>query len=100
MSLVRVVAIPAGEAQLIDAHRLEPLDQEVTGEPLAQSELQALLEKSLRDRERQQNGNDDDERPDKMDEGRQVPAAHGVEELAVPLIEPHLPEHVGDGDGN
>jgi hypothetical protein len=45
------VAIRAGEAQLIDAHRLEPLDQEVTGNPLAQSKLQAFLEKGLRDRE-------------------------------------------------
>ena len=89
-ALVRVAAIPAGKAQLIDAHRLEPLDQEVTGDPLAQSKLQAFLEKGLRDRERQQNGNDDEERPKKMDEGRQVLAADGIEELAVPLVKPHL----------
>ena len=33
-----------------------------------------------------------------MDEGRQVLAADGVEELAVPFIEPHLSEHVGNRD--
>ena len=50
-ALVRVVAITASEAELIDAHRLEPLDQQVAGDPLAQSKLQAFLEKGLRDRE-------------------------------------------------
>ena len=99
-TLVRVVTVHPGEAQLIDPHRLEPLDQEVTGDPLAQSKLQALLEKGLRDRERQQNGNDDEKCPKMMDEPRQILAAHGVEELAVPLIEPHLAEHVANGDGD
>ena len=47
------MTILTGEAQLIDAQRLEPLDQKVTGDPLAQSKLQAFLEKGLRDRERQ-----------------------------------------------
>ena len=56
--------------------------------------------KVLCDRERQQNGNDDKERPEIMDKARQVLAAHGVEELAVPLVKPHLPEHVGNGDGD
>jgi len=96
--LVWVAPIQAGKAELIDAHRLEPLDQEVTGDPLAQSKLQAFLKKSLRDRERQQHGNGDDKRPKKMHEGRQVLAAHGVEKLAVPLIKPHLSEHVGNSD--
>src|SRR5665647_3548548 len=64
---------------------------------VAQPELEALLEKGLRDRERQQHGDDEDERPKKVDEGRQVLAADGIEELAVPFVEPHLCEHVGNG---
>jgi hypothetical protein len=35
------------KTQLIDAKRLEPLDQEVTGDPLTQSILQALVKKGL-----------------------------------------------------
>ena len=34
-----------------------------------------------------------------MDKARQILAAHGVEESAVPIIELHLSEHVGSGDG-
>src|ERR1035437_5967962 len=52
-ALVRVATILTGKAQLIDAQWLKPLDQEVTGDPLAQPKLQAFLEKGLCDRERQ-----------------------------------------------
>src|SRR5450631_359040 len=34
-----------------------------------------------------------------MDKARQILAADGVEESAVPIIELHLSEHVGSGDG-
>ena len=99
-ALVRVVTVRTGKAQLIHAHGLEPFGQEVAGDPFAQPKLQAFLQKSLCDRERHENADDDQKRPDMMDEIRQVLAAHGVEKLAVPLIQFHLSEHVGDGDGN
>ena len=78
----------------------EPRDQKMTGDPFAQTELQAFLEKGLGDRERQQNGDDAEERPQKVEKFRQLLAAQGVEELAVPFIQPHLPGHVADGDGD
>jgi hypothetical protein len=89
----------AGKAQLIDTQRLKPLDEQMTGDPFAQSKFQAFLEKRLRDRERQQYGNDEEERPEIMDKARQVLAAHGIEESAVPVVEFHLSKHVGNGDG-
>ena len=61
--------------------------------------LQAFLKKGLCDRESQQKGNDDKERPKMMDETRQVFAAHGVEEPAIPLIKSHLSEHIANGHG-
>jgi len=66
-TLVRVATILTGKARLIDPQWLEPLHQEVTGDPFAQPKLQAFPEKGLRDRERQQDGNDVNERPEIMD---------------------------------
>lgn len=57
-----------------------------------------LLEKSVCDRERQENGDDDNECPEITDEARQVLAADGVEEPAVPIIELDLSKHIGNGD--
>src|SRR5664279_54629 len=52
-ALVRIAAVLAGKAELIDAQWLEPLDQQVAGDPFTQPKLQAFLEKGLCDRERQ-----------------------------------------------
>lgn len=70
------------------------------GDPFAQSELQPLLEKGLRHRQRQQKGDDDQERPQQTEKARQLLVSQGVEELAVPVIEPYLPDHVAYGDND
>ena len=71
----------------------------MTGEPFAQSKFKALLRKvcatvSVNSTAMMTTN------VKKMDEGRQFLAAHGIEELAVPLIKPHLCEHIGDGDSD
>ncbi len=70
----------------------------MTGDPFPQSKLQALLEIGVCDRERQQNSDDDDKRLEIVNEARQVLAADGVEEPAVPIVELDLSKHVGNGD--
>ena len=69
----------------------------MVGQPFAQADLEHLLHPGLPDHERQQDADDGEEDQQLM---RQAPAGSaalsGVEEGAMPLVEPDLADHVAD----
>ena len=97
-ALVRLGAALAHEAELVGAVGLEPEIEQDLGQPLPEADLEALLQPGLRHDEGQENGDDDEEDEELAEEGGGVALLHRIEEGAVPLVEPHLAEHVADED--
>ena len=82
--------------KLIGSSGLEPDIKQGMGQPLSQTYFEPLLEPGLSDDQRQQDG-DDDEKDDKLVEKRdRISLLDGIEEGAVPFVEPNLPEHIAD----
>ena len=76
----------------------EPEVEQHLGKPLPKADLEALLQPGLRHHQSQQNGDNDDEDEELVEERRGGALLHRVEEGAVPLVEPHLTEHVANED--
>jgi hypothetical protein len=66
------------------------------GQPLPQAYFESLLKPGLGHDERQQDGDDDEEDNELVQERDRISLLDGIEEGAVPFVEPNLTEHIAD----
>jgi hypothetical protein len=99
-ALVRLGASLAGQAKLVSSVWLEPEIQKNLGQPLPETDLEALLQPGLSDDLGEENRNDDEEDLELKQEGGGVPSFDRIKEGAIPLVQPYLTEHVGNQHDN
>ena len=97
-ALVGVVADGTGVGEPERAAGLQPVPDEIVGEPGAQLQFQRLAEPALPDVQHQQAAGDDGEHAELQDELVQITARQRVVEGLVPAVEPDLAVGRGGDD--
>jgi hypothetical protein len=103
-SLVGIDPDLAGMSQEVRPLRRQPAVEQIMGQPLAQPDLEDFLQPRLRNDQHQQDADDHAEHQELAAEDRQIVLLQGIEEVALPDIQPDLPDHIGaqhddDADG-
>ena len=98
-ALVGVVVVALEEAELVGPPPREPAVDQPARRPAAPVQLQTHLEIEVRDGDDRRRRSDHGEHPDLPDELGGVVALQGVEERAVPRVEPELDQDLGEHQG-
>ena len=77
----------------------QPFVQQVMGQPFPEADLQHLLHPRLRHHEGEQHGDNGKEDQELVAQAVEVALGKRIEERAMPLVEPHLANHIADEDG-
>jgi hypothetical protein len=99
-ALVRIGADRAGQREAIEPAGREPGIEQMLRQPLAQPHLEQLLHPGLADNEREQHRDERGEHQQLVTEAVEAALRDGIEERAVPGIEPQLADHVAEQDRN
>jgi hypothetical protein len=97
-ALIGIDAEFAGHPETIGATRRQPPVEQVLGQPAAKPNLQHFLQPGLADHQAEQHGDDRQEDQELLAERAEILGLDGVVEIAVPVVEADLPDHVADED--